>query len=154
MAKLARSEGRRRRARRMRGSRTIAPSPLELPREAFGTTARVPTGGERFRAERPELHQQGLSPYNPARWIGTDGATTRGSLALSESRGWMRRGMIVLLLVMLLGAIGGVAQMAGALGARGGTWGQNFLFGLLFCGLFGTLTFAFARRLLRPAARH
>ncbi len=153
MAKQTRSAGRRQRAQHLRRAHPIVPAPLARSRSSLGTTAQIMPDGERFLAEHPELHQQSLSPYNPARWIGTDGATTRGYLALAESSGWLRRGMIVLLVIMLVGAVVGVAQMVGAIGARNGTWGQNFLFGLLGCGLFGTLTLALAWRLLRPAAR-
>ena len=153
MAKRTRSEERRRHARRAKHSQSLAASPLDRQRSSLGATARIMPDGERFLAEHPELHQQYLSPYNPARWIGTDGATTRSYLALAESSGWPRRGMIVLLVIMLVGAIVGAAQMVGAIGARNGMWGQSFLFGVLGCGLFGALTLALAWRLLRSTAR-
>lgn len=149
MAGQARSERRRQRARRARRSRTLAPSPLDLPRAALGTTERLPISGERFLAEHPEMERPFPSSYNPSAWPDPAHST----LAQGALRGWPRRGMIALMLFMLLGALVGVAQMAGALGARNGTWGQNLLFGLLICGLSGIQAFACARALPRPAAR-
>ncbi len=152
MARQARSEERRRRALRARRSRTIAPLLMDLPRTALGTTERIPASGERFLAEHPEANYPLPSPYNVGAWLDPARSITRGTLAVAGSPGWPRRGVIVLLLVMLVGAIGGVAQMVGAVGLWGGSGIQNFLFGLLFCGLFGLQAFAFARRLLRPSA--
>lgn len=152
MTRQTRSDMRRLRARRAMRSRPAPTSPLDLPRAAFGTTARITPAGEQFLTEPPELYRQHLSPYNPARWIGTDGATTRGYLALAESNGWPRRGMIAPLAIMLVGAALGIAQMAGALGERNGAWGMNFLSGLVIGGPLVLVSFATVRRLLRPAA--
>ncbi len=153
MAKQGRSELRRQRAHRVPQSHPTAPLLLDLPRTALGTTERVPTDGERFLAEHPELERPVLSPYNPYAWLDPARSPARATLAQGEMRGWLRWGLIVVLLVMLAGAIGGVAQMVGAVTARGGLWGEGFLSGLLFCSLFGALVFAFAHRLLRPDAR-
>lgn len=82
------------------------------------------------------------SPYNPSACSDSARSPLRATLARGEVRGWPRRGMIALMQFMLLGALVGVAQMAGALGARNGTWEQNLLFGLLICGLSGIQAFA------------
>ena len=148
MASRTRSEERRRRARRPQRSQTIAPSPMNLPRAAFGTTERVPTGGEQFLAEHPELGKPFSSPYNPYVWLDPARSPARVMVAQGEVRGWPRRGMIVVLRVMLIGIVGGVAQMVGAVSARSGIWGQAFLLGLLLLALSGLQAFAFARRLL------
>ncbi len=151
MAKQGRGELRRQRAHRVPQSHPTAPLLLDLPRTALGTTERVPTDGERFLVEHPELGRPLLSPYNPYAWLDPARSPARATLAQGESRGWPRLGMIVLLLIMLVGAIGGVVQMVGPLGARSEVWGQYFLFGFLLCGLFGTLSFAISRHLLRPS---
>ncbi len=150
MARRNRSEERRRNARRAKDPQPLAASPPDRSRLSLGTTARITSDGEQFLTEHPELYQQSLSPYNPARWIGTDGATTRSYLALAESSGWPRRGMIVFLAIMLVGAVSGIAQMVGAIGARSGVEGLNFFYGLLLSGPLVLLSFAIARRLLRP----
>ncbi len=158
MAKLARSEGRRRRARRAPRSRTIAPSPLDLPREAFGTTAlATPDAARRSEeliAEDPDLRAYIRSPYSPDTNVRVGRFLTRGQLAMAESHGWTRRMMVVVTAMMSAGAVGGVVLVANAIGVRAGTWGATALQGALMVGLFGMQAFAFARRLLRPAARH
>lgn len=157
MAKLARSEGRRRRAQRPQRSRTVAASPLDLPREALGTTALATPDAarrsEELLAEDPDLRAYIRSPYSPDTNVRAGRFLTRGQLAMAESHGWTRWMMVVMTALMSAGAVGGAALLAKAIGVREGTWGATALQGALMLGLFGTLTCAFARRLLRSTAR-
>ena len=59
--------------------------------------------------------------------------------------------MIALLVILLVGAAVGIAQMVGALGARSGAWGLNFTYGLVIGGPLALLAFAIMRRVLRSA---